>query len=286
MTPLLIPPSELADRLQQDPHNLAIFDCRFNLAEPQQGRDQYHQGHLPGAYYLDLNQDLAGPVQRYGGRHPLPDVDQLAAKLARCGVRWGETWVVVYDASRFAFASRVWWLLRYLGHDRVLLLDGGIQAWEAAGFALTTEVPDARSGAFAYQLRPELVVDVAAVQARKDQPGVAVVDSREAGRYRGEFEPIDPVAGCIPGAINRVWQEVTTETGTAQPIAWHQERWAEVAAAQEVMVYCGSGVTACVNLLSMELAGLKTGKLYVGSWSDWCASVLDAPPQGFETPSP
>lgn len=280
-TPLISPP-DLADRLQQDPDNLALFDCRFNLAEPQQGRNQYQSGHLPQAYYLDLNQDLASPVQRYGGRHPLPDLDQLATTLARCGVRWGETWVVAYDASRFAFGARLWWLLRYMGHDRVLLLDGGIPAWEAAGLELTTEVPPARSGSFAYQVQPEMAVDVAAVQARKDQPGVVVVDSREAGRYRGEYEPIDPIAGCIPGAINRVWQEVTTETGAAQPIDWHRQQWTQVQDAQEVMVYCGSGVTACVNLLSMELAGLTTGKLYVGSWSDWCASVLNAPPQGFE----
>ncbi|MGA1475567.1 MAG: sulfurtransferase [Prochlorothrix sp.] len=279
----LISPQDLADRLQDNPESLVLCDCRFNLADPQQGRSQYTAGHLPGAYYLDLDQDLASPVQRYGGRHPLPDLDQLAAKLAACGVRWGETWVVAYDASRFAFASRLWWLLRYMGHDRVLVLDGGIKAWEAAGLELSAAVPNARSGNFAYQLRPEMVVNVDAVQARKELPGVAVVDSREAGRYRGEFEPIDPVAGCIPGAINRVWQEVTTDTGTAQPISWHQDRWAEVADAEEVMVYCGSGVTACVNLLSLDLAGLKTGKLYVGSWSDWCASVLNAPPKGFET---
>ena len=275
MTSPLISAPELHDRLTQDPQSVVVFDCRFNLMEPAQGRQQYAVSHIPGAYYLDLNQDLSSPPQRYGGRHPLPDLDALAATFAQAGVEGGKTWVVAYDDSRFAYGARLWWLLRYMGHDGVSVLDGGFGAWQGLGLPVTSVVPEPRSGQFLPQRRSDWVVDVAAVQTRKDWPTVAVVDSREPGRYRGEYEPIDPVAGHIPGAINRCWTEVTDETGRSQAKPWHQEHWAAIASAEEVMVYCGSGVTACVNLLSLELAGITTGKLYAGSWSDWCASVLN-----------
>jgi len=183
--------------------------------------------------------------------------------------------VVAYDDSRFAFASRLWWLLRYLGHDRVAVLDGGYGAWQTLGYGVTPEVPALPPAApaprFVPQVQSPWVVDGETVQSYRDHPAIVVVDSREPGRYRGEFEPIDPIAGHIPGAINQCWLEVTEATGEAKPISWHGDHWASVRSAQEVVVYCGSGVTACVNLLSLELAGLGTGKLYAGSWSDWCA---------------
>ncbi|NJL89518.1 MAG: sulfurtransferase [Coleofasciculaceae cyanobacterium SM2_1_6] len=254
-----------------EPLDMVIIDCRFSLAEPDLGRKQYQASHLPGAYYLDLNQDLSSPRQRHGGRHPLPDLAQLATKLAALGITLGETLVVAYDDSRFAFAARLWWLLRYLGHDRVFLLDGGFSGWQHQGYPLTPELPPApaKIAKFIPQLRPEMLVDIHQVKAR--QGNTALVDSREPERYRGEREPIDPVAGCIPGALNYPWQEVTDTRGYLQPLAVHQERWERLQETTEIMVYCGSGVTACVNLLSLEIAGIKTGKLYAGSWSDWCS---------------
>jgi len=251
--------------------NLVIIDCRFSLADPALGRRQYETNHIPEAYYLDLNQDLSSPVQPHGGRHPLPNPEQLAEKLAAMGINWGETLVVAYDDSRFAFAARLWWLLRYLGHDRTFILNGGFSSWQNQNYPVTPEIPSPKIGQFIPHLHPEMLVDIHQVKARQDQHQVAIVDSREPERYRGEREPIDPVAGCIPGASNYPWQEVTDAQGYAQPSGIHQERWNALRETAEIIVYCGSGVTACVNLLSLEIAGIKTGKLYSGSWSDWCS---------------
>jgi len=261
---------------------IAIVDCRFALTDPTAGQQQYQQGHIPGAHYLDLNRQLSGPVQPHGGRHPLPDVATLTATLRQIGINstsdTGPTWVVAYDDSRFAFASRLWWLLRYLGHERVSVLDGGWAGWQAAGAPGSTECPSVPPGNFRPQVNPEQVVDIHQVKAQKDQPGVVLVDAREGDRYRGEREPIDPVAGHIPGAVNYPWPEVTDGTGHARSPAEQRQRWAAIAEADSVIVYCGSGVTACVNLLSLDLAGLSTGKLYAGSWSDWCSYLPPANP--------
>lgn len=254
----------------EDP-DVVIVDCRFSLMEPELGRQQYEAGHIPGAVYLDLNQDLSSPVQPHGGRHPLPDPVALAAKLATIGIHsTPPTRVVAYDDSRFAYAARLWWLLRYLGHDRVAVLDGGLKAWQTAGCPVTPEILQPRSGNFVPHLRSDWVVDREEIKARKDLPGTVLIDSREAERYRGEREPIDPIAGHIPGAVNFPWQEVTQPDGSARSTEEQQQRWDSLGNAEEVIVYCGSGVTACVNLLSLELAGIQ-GKLYAGSWSDWCS---------------
>lgn len=273
MSNTLVSVGWLQDHLA-DP-TIAIVDCRFALTDPTAGQQHYHQGHIPGAHYLDLNRHLAGPVQRHGGRHPLPSIPALTATLRQIGVNStgdrGPTLVVAYDDSRFAFAARLWWLLRYLGHERVAVLDGGWAAWQAAGAPIETAAPTAQPGNFTPQVQPQAVVDIHQVKAQKDQPGVVLVDSREGDRYRGEREPIDPVAGHIPGAVNYPWAEVTDAQGLARSPAEHRDRWAAIADADTIMVYCGSGVTACVNLLSLDLAGITTGKLYVGSWSDWCS---------------
>ena len=269
ITAPIITATELAPHLERQ--DLVIIDCRFSLAEPALGRQQYQTSHIPGAYYLDLNQDLSSPVQKHGGRHPLPNPEQLAEKLAAIGITLGQTLVVAYDDSRFAFAARLWWLLRYLGHDSIALLDGGFSSWQNQGYPVVTTLPHPQLGKFSPQLRPEMLVDIQQVKARKDQRQVALIDSREPERYLGEREPIDPIAGCIPGAINYPWQEVTNTQGYVQPPAAHQERWKRLQETTEIIVYCGSGVTACVNLLSLEMAGIKTGKLYAGSWSDWCS---------------
>ncbi len=262
-----------------DDPQVAIADCRFSLMQPSQGLEQYHAGHIPGAYYLDLNQDLSSPVGQHGGRHPLPDSSKLAGTLAAMGIHsdppQGPTLVVAYDDSRLAFASRLWWLLRYLGHDRVAVLDGGFAGWKAAGYTVNQAVPSPKPGLFMPRSRPDQVVNIEQVKTRKALPGVVLVDSREGERYRGEHEPIDPIAGHIPGALNYPWQDVTDANGYLRPKTDQQQRWADLKTAEALLVYCGSGVTACVNLLSLALAGIQTGKLYPGSWSDWCSYERD-----------
>ncbi|MBD2296972.1 sulfurtransferase [Anabaena sphaerica FACHB-251] len=248
---------------------VVIVDCRFSLADPQLGKKQYQESHIPGAYYLDLNQDLSSPVSEHGGRHPLPHPHELADKLAQIGIEFQKTLVVAYDDSRFAFASRLWWLLRYLGHDNVAVLDGGLTGWQKAGYPVTNEIPVPKMGTFTPQLKDEQVVDYTYVKNFKDSPDVTLVDSREGDRYRGEREPIDKIAGHIPGAVNYPWQEVTDASGFLLPQSEQRQRWKQLEPTKEILVYCGSGVTACVNLLSLEIAGIYTGKLYAGSWSDW-----------------
>lgn len=250
---------------------VAIADCRFSLADSELGRQQYLAAHIPGAYHLDLNRDLSSPVQKHGGRHPLPDPAALASQIAAMGVISPQTLVVAYDDSRCAFAARLWWLLRYLGHDRVAILDGGWKNWQQAGYPTTNVIPSVKNGRFVPEIRPHWVLNWAEVQERQDLPGVVLVDSRERERYLGDREPIDPVAGHIPGAVNYPWQEVTDADGYIQPANVQCDRWSDLASDAEIVVYCGSGVTACVNLLSLEMAGITTSKLYAGSWSDWCS---------------
>lgn len=261
-----------------DDPQVVIVDCRFSLADPELGQQQYRASHIPGAYYLDLNKDLSSPVGRHGGRHPLPNPSELADKLAAIGVNSQETGkptlVVAYDDSRLGFAARLWWLLRYLGHEQVALLDGGFTGWQVAGYPVTEALPTPHQGTFVPKLRQDMVLDIEAVKARKEMPGVVLVDSREGERYRGEREPIDPIAGHIPGAVNYPWQEVTDAQGFVKAPEEQRKRWADVEQAEEIIVYCGSGVTACVNLLSLELGGSKTSKLYAGSWSDWCSYLV------------
>jgi len=257
--------------LNQHLHNpqVVIVDCRFSLAQTHLGREKYQVSHIPGAYYLDLNQDLSGPVETHGGRHPLPNPIDLANKLAAMGVEFQKTLVVAYDDSRFAFAARLWWLLRYLGHDKVALLDGGFSGWEKAGYPVTDIVPVSSVATFVPQIKAQMLVDISAVKNRRDRPGTILVDAREGDRYRGEREPVDRIAGHIPGAVNYPWIEVTRADGYILPLAEQRQRWQKIADAEEILVYCGSGVTACANLLSLELADIHTGKLYIGSWSDW-----------------
>ena len=268
--------------------NIIVIDTRFSLPEPDLGRRQYEAGHIPGAYYLDLNRDLSSTVKAHGGRHPLPNWNSFVAKLNRIGIHSaspdGPTQVVIYDDSRFAFAARLWWMLRYLGHHHVAILDGGIRAWEAAGLSLSQEVPAEKPGAFMASPQPDWIVDIDALRLIKDRANVIVIDSRSPERWRGEVEPIDPIAGSVPGSVNAFWQNVTTATGQLKSEDELSEQWVAIVpkhiasdspgSSSEVIVYCGSGVTACVNLFSLVMAGRPMYKLYPGGWSDWC-SYLD-----------
>lgn len=245
-----------------------IIDCRFSLADPQEGRRLYLAGHIPGAHYLDLNRDLSSPVGKHGGRHPLPEVSDLRQTLAACGIG-PETDVVAYDASRFAFASRLWWLMRSLGYRSPRLLNGGYQAWIDSSNPVESGQPErAQADAAAGIFKGHCDID----GLREAQAGGAVlVDSRETRRYQGLEEPIDPVAGHIPGAINHPWQGVTEESGRVRDEAGLRAHWGDTLEAEQLVVYCGSGVTACVNLFSLALLGREDATLYAGSWSDWCS---------------
>ncbi|MEB3119646.1 MAG: sulfurtransferase [Snowella sp.] len=269
----LVTPSWLAENLENP--DLKIIDCRFQLDQPTWGYEQYQKSHIPGAYYLDLDRDLSSPVALHGGRHPLPDPDQLAEKLSTIGIHSGKTCVVAYDDSRFAFASRLWWLLRYLGHDKVALLDGGWSGWQRNHCPVSEEIPSSLVGNFIAKPQPDWIVDIETVKANPENSSSVLIDSRERDRYRGEREPIDPIAGHIPGAICLPWLEVTDAQGNCLPPEAQKERWADYANSAEMIVYCGSGVTACVNLFSLAIAGLSPAKLYPGGWSDWCSYLVE-----------
>jgi thiosulfate/3-mercaptopyruvate sulfurtransferase len=263
-TAMLLEPAEL---LTAPP--AVIFDCRFSLADPLEGRALYRQGHIRGAHYLDLNRDLSGPVGECGGRHPLPDPATFAATLAACGVG-PDTEVLVYDDSRLAFAARLWWLMRSLGYRPPRLLNGGYQAFLDAGGRPDTALPEAQPCATIAATGFSGCCDIEGL--RKAQvAGALLVDSREERRYQGLEEPIDPVAGHIPGAINRPWQGVTSTGGMVCDLSAQQAHWGDALEAEDMVVYCGSGVTACVNLFSLALLGRDDATLYAGSWSDWCA---------------
>lgn len=246
-----------------------VFDCRFSLADPQEGRRLYELGHVPGAHYIDLNRDLAGAVRAHGGRHPLPDPARFASTLARFGVGL-DTDVVAYDDSRLAFAARLWWLMRALGYRPPALLNGGYQGFLAAGGKPQMAVPQSQSGPVPAVGEFRGYCDIDGVRDAQAS-GAVLVDSREARRYAGLEEPIDPVAGHIPGAINRPWQGVTDAAGRVLDSAGQRAHWDNALGSAPLVVYCGSGVTACVNLFSLALLGRDDATLYAGSWSDWCS---------------
>ena len=252
--------------------SLVLLDCRFSLAQPAAGEAAYREEHVPGAVYAHLERDLSGPKQPggAGGRHPLPDPERLAAWLGGVGIGGGST-VLAYDdpsGGQGFYAARAWWLLRWLGHTEVYVLDGGLPAYVQAGGELSTWVPAHRRSVFTPKVQPGWVVTAAEVQARS--AGTRLIDSRSAARYRGEAEPIDPRPGHIPGAVNRDWAASQDETGHWRGAAEQMERLEGTGA--PLIVYCGSGVSAAANLLALAQTGRDPGpdtQLYAGSWSDW-----------------
>ncbi len=248
-----------------------VLDCRFSLADSSAGLQAYTAGHIPGAQYAHLDHELSGPVGEMTGRHPLPDVDTLVMRLEQWGIDNG-TQVVAYDDAGGAIAARLWWLLRWLGHNRVALLDGGWQAWCAAGYAQELDSRIRPQGHFVPRPNDELWLSSEAVAQGVAEGGLLLVDARTPERYRGEQEPIDPVAGHIPGALHFPLQQNISEDGRFLAPAELASRYRALLGsvpAEQVVHYCGSGVTACHNLLAMELAGLAGSRLYVGSWSEW-----------------
>lgn len=250
---------------------LVVVDVRHQLADVGYGERAYAEGHLPGAVFLHCDRDLSGPKSGTNGRHPLPAPADLAARLGALGIGPGVQ-VVVYDDAQGMFSGRLWWLLRWLGHPQVAVLDGGVQAWLAAGGELDTALPVRPACAFPLNVPAEPTVTAAALM--QDGGNWQVVDARSPDRFRGENETMDPVGGHIPGACNRFFRDNLAADGRFKSPAELREEWLALLAgrAPESIVHqCGSGVTACHNALAMAIAGLPGSRLYPGSWSEWCA---------------
>jgi thiosulfate/3-mercaptopyruvate sulfurtransferase len=263
----LVSTGELAANFQK----WRVFDCRHDLARPELGEQQYREGHIPGALFAHLERDLSGKKSGKNGRHPLPDPQDFEKWLEKTGLTPKDQ-AVCYDAGPGAMAARLWWMLRWIGHEKVAVLDGGFAKWTQEGRPVTVDVPLFTPFNYPIKVRKDLAVDVATV-ARNLKNSV-LLDARAPARYRGEQEPIDPIAGRIPGAANRFNMDNLSAQGTFKSSAELKKEFQSVLkkrSPSDVVHYCGSGVAACHNLLAMEIAGLKGGKLYAGSWSEWSA---------------
>ena len=251
---------------------VAVIDCRFDLLHPEAGRQAYLQGHIPGARHADLNRDLSAPVGPATGRHPLPDPQTFAARLGELGIG-NQSQVVAYDEANSSFAARLWWMLRWLGHEAVAVLDGGLKAWTARGSELQTgEAPPASARRFIPRIDPDASLSTAQVQSALREGGILLVDARAAERFAGRVEPIDAVAGHVPGAVSHPFSLNLDADGRFLPAAELERRWQQRLAGrspESLVAMCGSGVTACHHLLSLEAAGLPGGRLYGGSFSEW-----------------
>lgn len=258
----------LKKRLENDWENTVIVDVRFQLNDPDAGRKAYLDGHIPEAYYLNLNHDLSAPVQKHGGNHPLPDMKLFARKMGHIGITH-DTVVVVYDQANDMFAARMWWMLHYLGHEKVYLLDGGYERWVGDGNDISTMIPTMRSRNFEARIRADEVVTMDQVKEKMKNKSAVLIDSRAKDRYLGKVEPMYGKAGHIPGAKNYFWQHVLRKNGSWKNADELQEHFGAISMDDEIIVSCGSGVSACPNILALKMAGFKKVKLYPGSYSDW-----------------
>ncbi len=267
---MLITPQTLAQH-PNDPI-WVIFDCRHDLMDAGKGERLYREGHIPGAHFAHLDVDLSGEKTGRNGRHPLPSPAAFTAFLARHGVTNTST-IVAYDDAGGVYAARLWWMCRWIGLQDVNLLDGGIQQWLAQGYALTTMIPQARPVALSGHANPLTLTSAEELLPRLHSPDMTLIDARAPERYRGEVEPMDPVAGHIPGAVNRFYKENLNADLTFKSKEVLHAAFSTLApiSTQSVVHQCGSGVTACANIFAMEYAGLTGSTLYAGSWSEWVA---------------
>jgi thiosulfate/3-mercaptopyruvate sulfurtransferase len=278
----LISASSLAAHL--DDAGWVVCDCRHDLADTGAGRRAYRESHIPGARFVHLDEDLSAPKTGRNGRHPLPDAGQFARRLGELGIDRAKQ-VVAYDASGGYYAARLWWMLRWLGHEAAAVLDGGWNAWTAAGLPVTVEAPAATPALFEARPRTGLAVSADSLTGGSR----LLIDARAPNRYRGENETLDPVAGHIPGAANRFFQLNLDASGRFKPPAALRAEFEAVLGANApagVVHYCGSGVTACHNLLAMEIAGLAGSRLYPGSWSEWVSDPSRGVARGSEEQGP
>lgn len=249
-----------------------IFDCRHDLANPELGAQQYAESHIPGALFAHLDRDLSAPMNGSNGRHPLPEARTFIAWLGRQGLKPTDT-VICYDGGAGANASRLWWMLRWVGHEQVRVLDGGLAKWQREGRPVTAELPSFPAAPYPGKAKASMHASLAVVEKKLKR--AALIDSRAPARYRGESEPIDPVAGRIPGAKNRYNNDNLSAEGVFKSPESLRAEFETVLAGRtpgEVIHYCGSGVAACHNALAMEIAGLTGSRVYIGSWSEWSAN--------------
>ncbi|HEU4626137.1 MAG TPA: sulfurtransferase [Steroidobacteraceae bacterium] len=270
----LIQVAELAALLEREPQadaSVVVLDCRHELSQPEWSDRAYAAGHIPTAVQAHLDRDLSGPVTPTSGRHPLPDVTAFAETLGRWGID-NTVQVVAYDQGNGVYAARAWWLLRWVGHSAVAVLDGGFAAWQEAGLRVSHDAPARAPRRFVPHVAAGAALSTAEVEQALMRNEIALVDARGADRFRGENETIDPVAGHVPGATNRPFGKNVDGRGRFLPAAELRRQWTEALAgrdAREVVAMCGSGVSACHNLLALEIAGLSGARLYAGSWSEW-----------------
>lgn len=267
----LIAPRQLAERLGEP--KLVILDCRFALEDVDYGQRSYAEGHIAGAHFADLERDLSGPVVKgVTGRHPLPQPGRLIERFQQWGIS-NDSEVVLYDDGPGAFAARAWWLLAWLGkRNGVSILDGGLKAWHAAGLPLSLDPADRHEGTFSGKPDPTLLISAQHLRERLGDPALTLLDARARPRFRGDVEPIDPVAGHIPGAQCAAFSENLDSDGHFLPAEQLKARFARLIGSRKVedlVAYCGSGVTACHNLFALSLAGYPLAPLYAGSWSEW-----------------
>ncbi len=266
----LIGVDALRDCLNDAPRDCVVVDCRYDLGAPKAGLEAYLQAHIPGAVYADLSEDLSGAPRTDAGRHPLPGPADLEALFGRLGIQPGRQ-VIVYDAHDGAVAARLWWMLRYMGHIAVSVLDGGWEAWSAAGGA--SQAGEHHNTPAAFRGRPK----AARLVLLDDVPSAGLlIDARAPARYRGEQEPIDPIGGHVPGAVNCFYGQNVDATGcwiAPSQLRANLLKTLGGVPAEDAVYYCGSGVTACQLILASQVAGLAEGRLYVGSWSEWCADA-------------
>lgn len=263
--------------------NWVVVDCRFTLTDPDAGRKAYAQGHIPGARYAHLDADLSGPKNGGNGRHPLPDPQCFARVLGAWGIDQ-QSQVVVYDDSFGAMAVRLWWMLRWMGHDAVALLDGGLPKWQREQRPLMPDAPQVTPKQFSPHMRSDMLVGADAVQDALQTHAALIVDARAEMRFIGEIEPLDPVAGHVPHAVNLPFDDNLSMAGTMMTADELREQYSDLLDGkppQQVIHMCGSGVTACHNILAMEIAGLTGSKLYAGSWSEWVADPVRPVAKGY-----
>jgi len=265
---VFVSPDWLVKRMEEYPDHTAIVDVRFSLGDSSAGETAYQESHIPGAVYLDLNKHLSSSVQNHGGNHPLPDMDDFSEKLGEVGIDQ-ETTVIIYDQHNDMFSARMWWLLHYAGHQYAYILDGGFDRWQKQGNVTTNKIPVPSVKHFYPAERSDEVVHMEEVKEKVKKGSAVLLDSRAKERYLGKNEPMYQKAGHIPGAKNYFWKGVLGENGGWKDKAALQAHFAPLSETDEIIVSCGSGVSACPNILGLKMAGYSNVKLYPGSFSDW-----------------
>ena len=271
----------LFENLEND--ELRIIDCRYDLTDPQAGRTLYQESHIPGASYFDLKEHLSSPVKKHGGRHPLPDLEVFKKQVEKAGIDRSKK-VVAYDDGGSMYAARLWWLLNYIGQEEVYILEEGFTGWEEMDYPVSTEIPTFDSTDYKMDIQEEMLASVEDVReiVESEEKTSVLIDSRAHERYLGEVEPLDRIAGHIPGAINKEWTD-SLDQGVFKSGAEQKERFSALDIDEPIVVYCGSGVSATPNYIALKMAGFTNVKLYAGSYSDWISYEDNEIATGVET---